>query len=72
MHGDKQLVDMWTNFLKHNHWITYDHLTSGWVLTDKGKQWIEQIKESVLPPQPPSSLVPSLQKQQQKAEVSIF
>ena len=22
--GDKQLVDMWLNFLKHNHWVNYD------------------------------------------------
>ena len=64
MHGDKQLVDMWINFLRHNYWIAFDELTSQWDLTDKGERWIKQIKKSVLR----SSLV----KQEQDAKVSIF
>src|SRR5919199_6531752 len=42
IHGDKQLVDMWSNFLQHNHWVMYDHRKNEWVLTEKGKQWTEQ------------------------------
>jgi hypothetical protein len=47
-HGDKMLVDMWMNFLQHNHWIRYDRYSKEWVLTEKGKLWIEKI-EGVLP-----------------------
>jgi hypothetical protein len=32
MRGDRQLVDIWMNFLQHNHWISLaDH--QQWVLT---------------------------------------
>lgn len=41
--GDKQLVDLWMNFLIHNHWITLDTPSKEWVLTEKGKRWIDQI-----------------------------
>ena len=50
MHGDKQLVDLWMNFLQHNHWIARGMSSANpWVLTDKGKQWIGQIRRVVLP-----------------------
>ncbi len=48
MRGDKQLVDMWMNFLQHNHWITYDKGTREWVLTEKGSRWIIRIR-GILP-----------------------
>jgi hypothetical protein len=75
MHGDKQLVDMWANFLLHNYWITFDRLAREWVLTDKGKRWIKQIRKSIQLSHPPSSLLQPLsplQKQQEAEEVRVF
>ena len=66
MHGDKQLVEMWTNFLLHNYWITFDGLAGDWVLTDKGKRWIKQIRKSMQLPHPLSPL-----QKQQEAERSL-
>ena len=34
--GDKQLVDIWKNFLIHNEWI--NQADSKWEVTDKGKE----------------------------------
>lgn len=39
--GDQQLFELWKNFIVHNHWI--DLTFTGWVVTDKGKQWIEKV-----------------------------
>jgi len=36
-------VDMWMNFLIHNHWIAYSRYSNNWTMTDKGKRWIDQI-----------------------------
>jgi hypothetical protein len=69
MHGDKQLVDMWTNFLLHNYWITFDGLAREWVLTDKGKRWIKQIRKSMQLPHSPSSLLQPLSPLQKQQEV---
>jgi hypothetical protein len=41
--GDRQLVDMWVNFLVHNHWIVNDGSSDGWIITGKGRRWIETI-----------------------------
>ena len=37
--GDKQLMDMWVIFLKHNHWLFYEAAEERWALTEKGKEW---------------------------------
>jgi hypothetical protein len=47
MHGDEQLVAMWTNFLQHNRWIKRTS-SEAWTLTDKGKAWINQIQNVFL------------------------
>lgn len=44
--GDLQLVEIWTNFLIHNHWIEKTKVDSGGVrhlITDKGKDWLQRI-----------------------------
>ena len=33
--GDEQLVMMWINFLKHNHWVAYDTQGQRWHKLDK-------------------------------------
>jgi hypothetical protein len=73
MHSDKQLVEMWTNFLLHNYWITFDGLTAEWVLTDKGKRWIKQIRKSMQLPHPLSPLLQPLSplQKQQEAERNL-
>ena len=38
--GDKQIVDIWMNFLVHNHWM--EHPNGKWQVTPKGKEWIER------------------------------
>lgn len=48
MRGDKQLVDMWMNFLQYNHVISYDKSVGEWMLTEKGRRWIKRIR-AVLP-----------------------
>jgi len=37
--GDVQLVDMWTLFVKYNHWINSSQ-DGSWTFTAKGQQWI--------------------------------
>jgi len=34
--GDHQLVAMWVNFLKHNHWVEFDGVNNDYKITDKG------------------------------------
>ena len=44
--GDQQLVEIWTNFLIHNHWIEKTRVDSGgvrYLVTDKGKDWLQRI-----------------------------
>jgi hypothetical protein len=36
--GDVQLVNMWTLFVEHNHWI--NSLDGRWSFTTKGQRWI--------------------------------
>lgn len=38
--GDGQLIQMWINFMQHNHWMLRSESRSGWSATDKGKSWI--------------------------------
>jgi hypothetical protein len=42
--GDSQLVEIWTNFLIHNHWIERKN-ASGFSATEKGKDWLDRIEE---------------------------
>jgi hypothetical protein len=42
--GDKQLVDMWMSFVKHNHWIEKDRLGQ-WQLTEKGREWARKLPQ---------------------------
>lgn len=45
--GDAQLVDIWTNFLIHNHWIEKIEDYSGgarYIVTDKGREWTERLQ----------------------------
>lgn len=42
--GDTQLVEIWTNFLIHNHWILYND--SGYAISEKGREWLHRIHES--------------------------
>jgi hypothetical protein len=42
-HDDKQLVDMWISFLKHNHWVEYNLLKHNWALTAKGQEKVTGI-----------------------------
>jgi DNA-binding IclR family transcriptional regulator len=37
--GDKQLVQLWLNFLKHNHWVKYDIAECQWTMTERSKEW---------------------------------
>lgn len=48
MHGDEQLVSMWTSFLLHNHWIEHSSAEE-WMLTDKGKAWINRAQNVLRP-----------------------
>jgi len=44
--GDTQLVEIWTNFLIHNHWIEKIEVDSGgarYLVTDKGKDWLQRV-----------------------------
>lgn len=44
--GDMQLVEIWTNFLIHNHWIEKIEVDAGrarYVVTDKGRDWLHRI-----------------------------
>ncbi|MEW6603657.1 MAG: hypothetical protein AB1351_03075 [Thermoproteota archaeon] len=36
--NDKQIVDIWMNFLAHNRWM--EHPNGHWQVTAKGKMWI--------------------------------
>lgn len=45
--GDKQLVEIWTNFLIHNHWIEKIEVDAGgarYLVTDKGRDWLHRIE----------------------------
>ena len=42
--GDKQLVDMWVSFVRHNHWVKYDSRTNRWAMTAKGQSQAYDIK----------------------------
>ena len=44
LEGDKQLVDMWISFLRHNHWI--EETVKGWSITTKGAAWSRNAKSS--------------------------
>lgn len=41
--GDKELVNMWVSFLKHNHWLYYDAVKECWAQTGKGKEWAKRV-----------------------------
>ena len=41
--GDSQLVEMWTNFLVHNHWIKNNKLGE-MTVTEKGSLWITKYE----------------------------
>ena len=41
--GDGQLVEIWTNFLVHNHWITNNELGE-MTVTEKGRFWIRKYE----------------------------
>lgn len=44
--GDVQLVEIWTNFLIHNHWIEKIEVDAGgarYLVTDKGRDWLQRI-----------------------------
>ena len=43
--GDEQLVSMWVNFLRHNHWVSYSEPLQIWVLTEKGQ---EKVSDTIL------------------------
>lgn len=45
--GDLQLVEIWTNFLIHNHWIEKIMVDSGnytYLVTDKGREWSKRVQ----------------------------
>ena len=42
-HGDRQLVDIWTSFLLHNHWM--DKPDGKFIVSDKGKEWISRLQK---------------------------
>lgn len=45
--GDTQLVEIWTNFLIHNHWIKKIEDDSGaarYIVTGKGREWTERLQ----------------------------
>jgi hypothetical protein len=44
--GDKQLVDMWVSFARHNHWIEYDTNKARWSKTLKGERQAYDISLS--------------------------
>jgi len=48
--GDRQLVQLWMSFMRHNEWIRHDKLTDHsddkWVVTDKGKEMIKKYEQS--------------------------
>lgn len=39
--GDKQLVSMWSLFLKHNGWMEAE--IEGWSITTKGLEWSNRL-----------------------------
>ncbi len=44
--GDRQLVEIWTNFLVHNQWIKLE-VNNGiarYVATNKGIEWLNRLK----------------------------
>jgi hypothetical protein len=41
--GDSQLVEIWTNFLVHNHWIKNNELGE-MTATEKGRLWIRKYE----------------------------
>jgi hypothetical protein len=44
--GDRQLVKMWVSFLVHNNWVAHVHddiMSEKWIVTDKGKIWIDNL-----------------------------
>ena len=41
--GDSQLVEIWTNFLVHNHWIKNNELGER-TATEKGRLWIRKYE----------------------------
>ena len=40
--GDEQLVKLWMSFLLHNKCIQNPAIDHKWLITDKGKRWIEK------------------------------
>lgn len=38
LNDDRQLVNMWMSFLRHNKWITFEG--SQWSMTAKGAEWL--------------------------------
>jgi hypothetical protein len=55
LYGDEQLFDMWFLFLVHNHWLektspSQRHKKPEWVITDKGKAWVERLERAFQDP----------------------
>ena len=44
--GDRQLVDMWVSFVRHNHWVYYDVKAHHWSMTPKGERQAYDIQIS--------------------------
>jgi predicted transcriptional regulator len=52
MHGDKQLFDLWLNFLVHNGWVKHQinkDLSYRYELTEKGKEWVSKLQHHLHP-----------------------
>ena len=43
LEGDRQLVEMWVLFLKHNRWIE-ESRDGSWSHTEKGRAWISRME----------------------------
>jgi predicted transcriptional regulator len=43
--GDEQLVKLWMSFLLHNKCIQNPAIDHKWLITEKGKRWIEKYDE---------------------------
>lgn len=44
--GDLQLVELWSSFLIHNHWIEKaedDENNSRYLVTDNGRDWLHRV-----------------------------
>ena len=44
--GDAQIVDMWINFLEHNHWLLFD--AGKWTMTNKGLRYAYDLTREAI------------------------